>query len=221
MNIQLNKRNYQKLIQKIPYADRLGYEIHVAKIDGKYRIVDNTEPKKIKQLTEYFLDLYNRSYYSGALVQRPSPIAGMGSFALRDIRVGELVAYKGGDKFNQSNRPAEWGAGGYWPLDDNEFLGCTDPKNFSKYLLVINHSCNPNVGFGNAICLVAMSNIKKGEELTFDYAMQDNIDYAFKCNCGAPNCRGTITGYDWKMPELQKRYNGYFAPYLQAKINLL
>jgi hypothetical protein len=33
-------------------------------------------------------------------------------------------------------------------------------------------------------------------------------------------CRGTVTGYDWKIPELQERYDGYFSLYLQDKINV-
>jgi hypothetical protein len=39
-----------------------------------------------------------------------------------------------------------------------------------------------------------------------------------KCQCGAANCRGTLTGKDWQRPELQKRYSGYFSAYLVRKI---
>jgi hypothetical protein len=35
---------------------------------------------------------------------------------------------------------------------------------------------------------------------------------------GAKNCRKTITGNDWKLPILQKRYNGYFSNYIQVKL---
>jgi hypothetical protein len=37
--------------------------------------------------------------------------------------------------------------------------------------------------------------------------------------CGSPNCRGLITEEDWKIPELQKKYDGYFSWYLQEKID--
>jgi putative transposase len=36
-----------------------------------------------------------------------------------------------------------------------------------------------------------------------------------KCNCGEPECRGTITGKDWKRRDLQKKYRGYISWYLQ------
>lgn len=44
----------------------------------------------------------------------------------------------------------------------------------------------------------------KDEELTVDYAFIDNEDYSFKCTCGSTNCRGTITGFDWKIKEFKK-----------------
>ena len=59
----------------------------------------------------------------------------------------------------------------------------------------------------------------KDEELTVDYAFIDNEDYSFKCTCGSTNCRGTITGFDWKRKELQEKYYDYFAQYLKDKIN--
>ena len=59
----------------------------------------------------------------------------------------------------------------------------------------------------------------KDEELTVDYAFIDNEDYSFKCTCGSTNCRGTITGFDWKIKELQEKYYDYFAQYLKDKIN--
>ena len=59
----------------------------------------------------------------------------------------------------------------------------------------------------------------KDEELIVDYAFIDNEDYSFKCTCGSTNCRGTITGFDWKIKELQEKYYDYFAQYLKDKIN--
>jgi SET domain-containing protein len=85
-----------------------------------------------------------------------------------------------------------------------------------------NHSCNPNAGLSGQICLVAMRAIAVDEEICFDYAMSDGSDYdEFECHCGAENCRKTVTGSDWRLPELQKRYAGYFIPYLQRRIDKL
>lgn len=83
-----------------------------------------------------------------------------------------------------------------------------------------NHSCNPNAGLLGQITLVAMRPIQAGEEICFDYAMSDSNPYdEFDCGCGAPTCRGRITAEDWKRPDLQARYPGYFSPYLQRRID--
>lgn len=84
----------------------------------------------------------------------------------------------------------------------------------------INHSCDPTAGLWGQIGLVAMRDILPGEEICFDYAMSDSSDYdEFECGCGARNCRQHITGKDWQNPDLWERYDGYFSPYLQNKID--
>jgi uncharacterized protein len=67
---------------------------------------------------------------------------------------------------------------------------------------------------------VAMRAIRAGEELTHDWCTTDNGDYSLQCKCGAPNCRGILTGKDWQHPDLQERYMGYFSTYLAKKIRL-
>jgi hypothetical protein len=91
-----------------------------------------------------------------------------------------------------------------------------DPADF------INHSCDPNAGMSGQIVLVAMRAIPEGEEITFDYAMTDGDPYdEFTCACQTPRCRGRVSGDDWRLPELWGRYAGYFAPYLQRRIDRL
>lgn len=86
----------------------------------------------------------------------------------------------------------------------------------------INHSCAPNAGLNGQIVVVAMRDIHPGEEVCFDYAMSDSSPYdEFTCQCGTPVCRGRVTGNDWMRPELQERYQGYFSPYLQRRIEQL
>jgi len=86
----------------------------------------------------------------------------------------------------------------------------------------VNHSCAPNCGLRGQIALVAMRRLEPGEEICFDYAMSDGTPYdEFPCGCGAPTCRGKVSGDDWTRPELWKRYRGYFSPYLQRRIDQL
>jgi hypothetical protein len=67
--------------------------------------------------------------------------------------------------------------------------------------------------------LVAMRDIEIGDELCFDYATCDDSDYdEFQCECGTIECRGVVTGLDWKRLDLRVKYDGWFSAYLAKKI---
>lgn len=102
-------------------------------------------------------------------------------------------------------------------IDDNFWIG----SKTSEPLDYINHSCNPNTGIKGQIVLVALRDILPNEEITFDYATVVSEWVGMEpiiCNCGAPDCRKIIKQDDWENPLLQKKYAGYFSPYIQNKI---
>lgn len=160
-----------------------------------------------------------KSYVSPKAAVRESTIGGIGTFAIAQIAKGEVVFVKGGHIVTREQLYFSAKISSYLPITDDLFLGATDKSEEDGIKLFVNHSCEPNCGLRGEITFVAMKDIDEGEELTFDYAMVDNEDNEFECNCGAKNCRHKITGYDWRIPELQRKYAGYFARYLLDKIN--
>ena len=72
---------------------------------------------------------------------------------------------------------------------------------------------------GNVV-LVAMNDVAAGDELTTDYALFDAQGTSMDCQCGAPRCRGVVTGEDWRRPELQQRLGPYFSSYLRSRIDV-
>lgn len=38
------------------------------------------------------------------------------------------------------------------------------------------------------------------------------------CLRGTSLCRGRVTGDDWRLPELHRRYRGHFVPFLERRI---
>ena len=70
---------------------------------------------------------------------------------------------------------------------------------------LINHSCNPNCevdGKGLKLWIFALRDIKKDEELSYDYGFGYDKDYKqFVCRCGAKNCVGYIVreGSRWRI----------------------
>ena len=61
---------------------------------------------------------------------------------------------------------------------------------------LINHSCSNNCdynGIGLKLWIIAIKDIKKGEELTCDYGFGYDENYKqFKCKCGSKICCGYI-----------------------------
>jgi len=130
---------------------------------------------------------------------------GWGIFALRDIRAGELVQ-------ENEERPtvicsrrhvqatfdpaklAQFHAYAY-PLSPNTFV--TWPDEPSKWD-PINHSCDPNTWL-DGLNTYARRDVRRGEELTIDYATFCIDNAAFECSCGSALCRGKVTGHDWKL----------------------
>ena len=70
---------------------------------------------------------------------------------------------------------------------------------------LINHSCNPNCEVledNKQLWIFAMKNIKKNEELTYDYGFSFDKDYKqYVCKCKAKNCVGYIVreGSRWRI----------------------
>jgi hypothetical protein len=104
-------------------------------------------------------------------------------------------------------------------VEEDLYLASLSPNEPPDY---INHSCEPNAGLDGQITIIAMHTIQPGDEVTIDYAMCDGSPYdEFDCACGSSQCRGRVTGNDWRDPVLWKRYAGHVSPYLQRRINAL
>jgi len=152
-----------------------------------------------------------------------SKIADIGIFAIQKINQGELVAVKNGyilSKDDLDNIPEVCKA--YLSqIDDNLFLGPKQLDQIQRNGIFINHSCNPNVGVKGQITFFALRDIIEGEELTLDYSTHFTKMMAMagiSCNCGSKQCRGRISGEDWKLKELQDRYGDFFSEYILRKI---
>ncbi len=84
----------------------------------------------------------------------------------------------------------------------------------------INHSCDPNMGIKGRVEFVALRNIKKGEELTFDYSItEEDIFWKFKCNCGSKKCRRVLYSIQSLSLPVFKRYLPYIPNYFQKVYN--
>lgn len=162
------------------------------------------------------------SYLSPKLVARANlEKGGMGVFAREPVFAGELLVVWSGELFTSATLATLPSLRRQRSIQIEEDLYMV-PTRIGESADFVNHSCNPNAGIEGQIGLRAMRDIAVGEEICYDYAMSDGSPYdEFVCGCGTLNCRQRITGEDWRQPELQARYAGWFSPYLQRRIHQL
>ena len=161
-----------------------------------------------------------RSWRSPSIEVRDGSVAGLGVFAVQPIRAGRIVAVKAGHIVHREEvlrLTAEIGDQSL-QIHDDLYLSPRTADEVDETSIRINHSCDANVGFQGQVIYVAMRDIAVDEELCHDYAMDRTDAYRLACGCGTAVCRGTVTGGDWRLPELQARYEGFFVEYVAEKI---
>ena len=176
-------------------------------------------------------NLNYKSFKKAIIEIKPSKITrgGIGVHALRNLKKATIVAYAKylGEDFFLSKA-------NYHKLDAitksriKNFCAIS-PEGFSvprdiNYISIpwhMNHCCDGNVGFDSDGNFVTIKNVKKGEELCYDYGLIIS-DPKFKllCKCGSYNCRKNITGSDWKNEEFRKKNYKYMTPELKNIIKL-
>lgn len=135
------------------------------------------------------------------LLVQPSPIQGLGVFALEDIPADRKVIEYTGERITEREAVARFEK--IWRSGGEEKRICLFRLS-KRYILdgaiggsgaeLINHGCDPNLTkrlIRGHIFYYSRRSIRPNEELTVDYGFeQDAVSVA--CWCGSPACRGTI-----------------------------
>jgi D-alanine-D-alanine ligase-like ATP-grasp enzyme len=167
-------------------------------------------------------ELHNRTFVDW------DEVAGSHLHAKRDLAVGELVYTLENEALNFctkefvsknfSARDKYYFDHFGWPLGDEVFATWhTAPGKWRP----INHSCDPNCWMYN-LDVLARKPIKKGEELTIDYATFIPSPLDFECWCKTPLCRKDANGFlpkdEYKLAWFQNRYcpGENYSPHLKS-----
>ena len=132
---------------------------------------------------------------------------GTSIFAAKNFRRGEVVFVVSGPIVK---KPSIYTV----PIDFGLYI---DPLPPGKML---NHSCEPSCGIRRRTGVVAMRNLKKGDEITIDYAMivpkydPKLLKQNISCRCGSKICRGEFSSYEKLPPKLKQKYKGFISDYL-------
>ena len=161
-------------------------------------------PRTKQALRVSALPLASRSQFR----TRRSSRHGLGVFAVKPIRAGtriieytgELISHDEGERRYPTPPVGHEEAEHTYllQLDDDRVIDANVGGNDARF---INHSCAPNcepMAAGDHMWIVSVRNIRVGEELAYDYAIELDEPHTpvrkkrFPCRCGARTCRGSI-----------------------------
>lgn len=132
---------------------------------------------------------------------------GKAVFANSDFKNGEKIIEFKGDILKRKELPAATTEDNvrYVQVGKNAYL-----EHSGDYGDFFNHSCNPNSGLKfdkGKIFLFAIADIKKGEEIKWDYSTtMDEDNREAECWCKNKSCRGKIRDFKYLPKKVQKRY---------------
>ena len=136
---------------------------------------------------------------------RKSGVHGYGGFAKQDLKKGTRFTEYLGDRI--SHKEADERYEDHDESDNHTFLFIVNRRTVidagvgGNNARFINHQCDPNctsVIEDNRVWLETIRDVKKGEELGYNYEIgrekddPENVDEIYACRCGSPKCRGTM-----------------------------
>lgn len=129
---------------------------------------------------------------------------GLGVFANRDIARGEIILKFWGPiiDFKETKRrgPLECMA---IQIGPDRYIDTRPPGVF------VNHSCEPNAGIRTSRFLIALKDIRRGEEIRYDYSTtMEEGSFSMECRCGKPSCRRVVRDFSTLPAALRRSYLG-------------
>lgn len=132
---------------------------------------------------------------------------GLAVFAKQDIKQGEKILEFEGSVAHPDITTLQ---GPEYEADCFQIAEKDDPKaylNLTESGRSINHSCDPNSGVINNTELIALRDIDKNKEITYDYSTTMDEDYwTMKCECNSKNCRKIIKDFKHLPKNIQQKY---------------
>ena len=154
------------------------------------------------------------------LIVKESSINGLGVFTSKDIQEGETICFMNGSEMSVEDvirmyDSGEEREGDPFQIDSRIYINLAEPY------VYINHSCEPNGGIRGKNELIALRDIEKGEEITYDYSTtewsndidwgDEYVDWTMDCECKSFKCRKLIGDFNKLDDTVKENYRGLNA----------
>jgi SET domain-containing protein len=156
---------------------------------------------------------------STGVAVRPSPIHGLGVFATSSHRNGDVILAIDDSRQVSADNPLR--------TEKGEMDYHCDYLKEGRVILMgyperhINHCCVPNayVKTVESVRLaIALTDIARMQEITFDYCINSGGDTIWRCTCGHRHCRHSIHSSFFHLPEeLQLTYLPFLDDWFVAE----
>jgi uncharacterized protein len=153
-----------------------------------------------------------------SIIVRNSKVHGNGVFATRKIPADGFIIEYGGKRITQKEADRRKASDPdnpfhtfFFSLDSGKLIDGDDEGTDARW---INHSCDPNCEAREEkgrILIHALRDIKRGEELNYDYGLileeryTKKVKKDYACLCGAENCRKTLLAPKEKKKKKKKK----------------
>lgn len=142
---------------------------------------------------------------------RKSSIVGKGVYAGKAISKGSLIFVVKGyvHRFHPSD--SAWTLFHAVSYAPHKWIN-PHPNNPLRYT---NHSCKPNAILTDRLKIMALRDIRVGEEITIDYSLTENDNkYLLTCRCGHSNCRRDIKDIHHTPAHVINKYKRFIPKWL-------
>jgi len=136
---------------------------------------------------------------------RNSPVHGRGVFSARKIPADTFIVEYEGERISEKEASRRHGTDPdnpfhtfFFSLESGKLIDGGVDGSDARW---INHACEPNCEAREEkghVYIYSLRDIKKGEELNYDYGLVLDERYTkkvkknYECRCGAPSCRHTM-----------------------------
>jgi uncharacterized protein len=137
-----------------------------------------------------------------------SPIHGTGVFSSASFSPGEIILKIDDSRIVTDADPLDPAKGEFEHHCDYLAGGMVVLMQYPERF--INHRCDPNT-YVRTIAgdryVIALREIRPGDEITYDYCLNSDGDTAWDCSCGSPECRRHhLSGFFHLPVDVQARY---------------